>query len=317
MPQTTTTLTGYMKSVIKIIILLVVAIIVASIIDMGILAAIGAYFVATTGSAAQASDMLIEHLRNIWLMFALTSVQDITWVLLAIAFVIFIDRRKSPLKELGLTPGPQAVKMFLAGIVINVLFGAVTVASLLLAGWSSVEENGLVNYGLAAVAGSLAITIVMMFFVGLGEETLFRGYFQTDLTRKHGYLAALILSSLAFAGLHIFFLIPGQEISPLSIAGIFCASLVMGYLYVITGTIWASIGFHFCQDVLGAGIFLTGELPYDSAPLFLMAKASNLNISGISLGGADNVVNIVLLLILLAALYLYHKRTRGHARTSA
>jgi membrane protease YdiL (CAAX protease family) len=317
MPQTTTTLTGYMKSVIKIIILLVVAIIVASIIDMGILAAIGAYFVATTGSAAQASDMLIEHLRNIWLMFALTSVQDITWVLLAIAFVIFIDRRKSPLKELGLTPGPQAVKMFLAGIVINVLFGAVTVASLLLAGWSSVEENGLVNYGLAAVAGSLAITIVMMFFVGLGEETLFRGYFQTDLTRKHGYLAALILSSLAFAGLHIFFLIPGQEISPLSIAGIFCASLVMGYLYVITGTIWASIGFHFCQDVLGAGIFLTGELPYDSEPLFLMAKASNLNISGISLGGADNVVNIVLLLILLAALYLYHKRTRGHARTSA
>ncbi|MGA9141738.1 MAG: hypothetical protein WBZ29_16050, partial [Methanocella sp.] len=65
------------------------------------------------------------------------------------------------------------------------------------------------------------------------------------------------------------------------------------------------------QDVLGAGIFLTGELPYDSAPVFLMAKASNLNLFGISLGGADNIVNIVLLLLLLAVLYFYHKRTRN------
>lgn len=306
----TTILTGYAKSVLKIILLLVVAVVVASIVDMGILAVVWAYFAATTGSAVQASDMVVDSLRNIWLMFGLTSAQDITWVLLAVAFVIFIDRRPSPLKELGLTPGPQAVKMFLAGIVINVLFGAVTVAIMLLTGWSRIEENGLLIYGLAAIAGSLAITIVLMFFVGLGEETLFRGYFQTDLTRKHGPVAALIITSLAFAGLHIFFLIPGQEISPLSIAGIFFASLVMGYLYIITGTIWASIGFHFCQDVLGAGIFLTGELPYDSAPVFLMAKASNLNLFGISLGGADNVVNIVLLLLLLAVLYFYHKKTR-------
>ncbi|MGA9141080.1 MAG: type II CAAX endopeptidase family protein, partial [Methanocella sp.] len=287
MPENGAKLSGYLKSVLKIILLLVVAIIVASIIDMVLLAVVGAYFFVTTGSATQASDMLIEHLRNIWLMLGLTSIQDITWVLLAIVFVIFIDRSKSPLKDLGLTLDSKAVKMFLAGIVINILFGAVTVASLLLTGWSSIEENGLQAYGLAAIAGSLAITVVMMFFVGLGEETLFRGYFQTDLAKKHGNLAALIITSLAFAGLHIGFLIPGQEISPLSIAGIFCASLVMGYLYIITGTIWASIGFHFCQDVLGAGIFLTGELPYDSAPVFLMAKASNLNLFGISLGGAD------------------------------
>jgi membrane protease YdiL (CAAX protease family) len=242
----TTTLTGYAKSVLKIILLLVVAVVVASIVDMGILAVVWAYFAATTGSAAQASDMVVDSLRNIWLMFGLTSAQDITWVLLAVAFVIFIDRRPSPLKELGLTPGPQAVKMFLAGIVINVLFGAVTVAIMLLTGWSRIEENGLLIYGLAAIAGSLAITIVLMFFVGLGEETLFRGYFQTDLTRKHGPVAALIITSLALQAASSFSF--RAEISPLSITASF-ASLVMGTC-THHGTIWASVN-HFCQTSSG------------------------------------------------------------------
>ncbi|OPY28370.1 MAG: CAAX amino terminal protease self- immunity [Methanocella sp. PtaU1.Bin125] len=309
MPETTTTLTAYARSIIKIVVLLMVAVIVASIVDMGLLAIIWAYFMTMTGSAAQASEMLIDHLSNIWLMLALTSLQDITWVLLSVAFVIFIDRRPSPVKELGLTPGPGALKMFLAGIAVNVLFVAATVGSLLLTGWSPIVKNGLETYGVAAVAGYLAITLVIMFFVGLGEETLFRGYFQTDLTRKHGYMPALILASLAFAGLHIGFLIPGQEVSPLSIAGIFIASLVMGYLYVITGTIWASIGFHFSQDVLGAGVFLTGELPYYSAPVFLMGKSGDLNVAGISLGSVDNLVNIVMMLVVLAALYFYHRKT--------
>ncbi|HEY3273322.1 MAG TPA: CPBP family intramembrane glutamic endopeptidase, partial [Methanocella sp.] len=163
------------------------------------------------------------------------------------------------------------------------------------------------------VAGYLGLTAILMLAVGIGEETLFRGYIQTDLMRKYGNLSALIVTSLIFAAIHIVMLISGQEVSPLSIFNIFVASLVMGYLYVITGSIWASIGFHFFQDFLAAGVFLTGDLPYASYPVFLFSHSGDVVLSGINLGSSDNLINLFWFVILLAVLYIYHKKVhRGH-----
>jgi membrane protease YdiL (CAAX protease family) len=307
MPETGRVFTRYAMSVVKIILLLIVAVVLASLFDLLVIAVIWAVFAVTAGSTTQASGMIADSFHSFWFMIVMTAVQGITWVLLAIGFVRFVDRRPFAWKELGLSFGPDAVKMFLAGVLINAVFGAVTVATMLLTGWSHIAEYGVSSCGATVVAISLALTVVLMIIVGISEETLFRGYMQTDLWRRLGPAAALILTSLAFAGLHIFFLIPGQEISPLSISGIFFASLIMGYLYIITGTIWASIGFHFFQDVLGAGVFLTGKLPYESTPVFLMSKAGDVVVAGINLGGMDNLVNIALMLALLAVLYLYHK----------
>jgi membrane protease YdiL (CAAX protease family) len=128
--------------------------------------------------------------------------------------------------------------------------------------------------------------------------------------RKYGNLPALIVTSLIFAAIHIVMLISGQEVSPLSIFNIFIASLVMGYLYVITGSICASIGFHFFQDFLAAGIFLTGDLPYVSYPVFLFSKSGNVMLSGFNLGSSDNLINLFWFVVLLAGLYIYHKKVR-------
>jgi len=87
----------------------------------------------------------------------------------------------------------------------------------------------------------------------------------------------------------------------------------MGYLYIITGSICASIGFHFFQDFLAAGVFLTGDLPYVSYPAFLFTKSSDVVISGLNLGSSDNLINLFWFVVLLMGLYIYHRGHRGHS----
>jgi membrane protease YdiL (CAAX protease family) len=48
----------------------------------------------------------------------------------------------------------------------------------------------------------LKLTIVMVFFVGLVEEVIFRSILQTRLENAHGMWAALIISSLLFGLMH-------------------------------------------------------------------------------------------------------------------
>ncbi len=326
-------LLGYLVKGFKIGALLAVAMIVTLAFNFAVLAVAYVYF-ATTRSVGAAADLLSDSIHSIWMMLGLTITQEIAWVLVPIGFLVLVDRRlhaglKSQLppglrekvlspdlppafswQDLGLAFGPRAVKMFAAGMLLNALIGAGIIATIATTGMQHVEVNGLVAYGLLAVAGSLALTVVLMLAVGVGEETLFRGYIQTDLMRKYRCFWAVVATSLLFAGIHVFFLIAGQEVSPLSIAGIFFAALVMGYLYVITGTIWASIGFHFLQDVLAAGVFLTGELPYVSYPAFQFSKAGDVVLAGVNLGSQDNLVNIAFLILALFVLYVYHKKVR-------
>ncbi|HUL61538.1 MAG TPA: CPBP family intramembrane glutamic endopeptidase [Methanocella sp.] len=325
---------GYLVKGLKIGALLAVALIVTLAFNFAVLAAAYVYF-ATTRSAGEAAGLLGDSIHSIWMMLGLTVTQEIAWVLVPIGFLVLVDRRLhawlKPLlppglrekilspdlppafswQDLGLAFGPRAAKMFAAGMLLNALIGAGIIGTIATLGMQHVEVNGLAEYGLLAVAGSLALTVVLMLAVGVGEETLFRGYIQTDLMRKYGCFAAVVVTSLLFAGVHIFFLIAGQEVSPLSIAGIFFASLVMGYLYVITGTIWASIGFHFLQDVLAAGVFLTDELPYASYPVFHFSKAGEVVLAGVKLGSQDNLVNIAFLVLALAVLFVYHNRVRS------
>ena len=304
---------GHMRTTAKIMAVLIVALLVALVLNFAFIALMFVYYTATTGSVDQATALLTDNFSSIWFMLGATVTQEIAWVLVPAAFVILVDRRPFSWRELGWEPGPRGMKLFLAGILLNVLLGLAIVGTIVLTGWQQIEVYGIPAYGLATVAGYLALTTIIMLAVGIGEETLFRGYIQTDLMRKYGNFTALIVTSLIFAAIHIVMLISGQEVSPLSIFNIFIASVVMGYLYVITGSICASIGFHFFQDVLAAGIFLTGDLPYESYPVFLFSKSGDVVLAGINVGSSDNLINLFWFVVLLAGLYIYHKKARKPA----
>ena len=87
-------------------------------------------------------------------------------------------------------------------------------------------------------------TIFMLFFVGLGEELLFRGIIQRDLERVFGWKTGLLLASAVFMVMHLTW----RSIPELGF--VFLAGGLMGYLYQRTGNLAASLGLHMMNNVI-------------------------------------------------------------------
>jgi len=104
---------------------------------------------------------------------------------------------------------------------------------------------------------SYTFVLVQLLLVALPEEVFFRGYLQNKLGND---LKGVVVVSLLFAIGHFITLCLGgsHNMSVCSQAVLtFFPSLVMGYLYLVTGTLWASILFHFLANVVHIAIGLS------------------------------------------------------------
>ncbi len=96
--------------------------------------------------------------------------------------------------------------------------------------------------------------IYMLFFVGLGEELLFRGLIQRDLTRAFGWRWGLFAASLLFGIMHMTW----RSVPELFFT--FGAGLIFGYVYYRTKSLTAPVIIHAVGNVVLIGIlpFLWG-----------------------------------------------------------
>ena len=97
---------------------------------------------------------------------------------------------------------------------------------------------------------SYSFILIQLLLVALPEEVFFRGYLQQKLGNT---VKGIIAVSLLFALAHFVTLClgSGHGLSVCSQAVLtFFPSLVMGYLFMTTGTLWASIIFHFLANVI-------------------------------------------------------------------
>lgn len=94
------------------------------------------------------------------------------------------------------------------------------------------------------------LIVLQLFFVALPEEVFFRGYLQEKLGNS---LMGVFIVSLLFALGHFFTLCVASGFTvgfcTQSILTFF-PSLIMGYLYARTGTLWGSIIFHFLSNLV-------------------------------------------------------------------
>lgn len=87
--------------------------------------------------------------------------------------------------------------------------------------------------------------------VGCWEEMYFRGLVVNTLLKNNvSFILTVIISAALFALLHIFSFDDLSVLSPFWMLGIFLGSVIMVLLYVVTRSIWTSIGFHFFWDFL-------------------------------------------------------------------
>lgn len=140
----------------------------------------------------------------------------------------------------------------------GVIIGFVVSAVLLLIYSAVIFFYGL-YVGKSLVWNELSVSFILtqMLLVALPEEVFFRGYLQSKLGNN---IQGIIIVSLLFAVGHFITLCLGGghgiSVCTQSILTFF-PSLVMGYLYFATKSLWASIIFHFFANIVHIAIALS------------------------------------------------------------
>lgn len=93
-----------------------------------------------------------------------------------------------------------------------------------------------------------AVTLIV--FAPLFEEVMCRGLVLGAVRAKYGVVPAWLLSSLFFAVLHL---------QPLLVINAFVIGLILGFIYIATGSIWASILLHAANNAIAYALIAAGH----------------------------------------------------------
>lgn len=167
--------------------------------------------------------------------------------LLASTFVLrWLDGRSW--RALGLAPARVALRHSAIGLALGVAMIALAVALMLVTGdLDFVRDRGAIGATLGGMLASLAVLALP----AAAEEALFRGYPIQVLTRAAGAPLAVLTTSAAFAAVHA----DNPAVGPLALMNIFLAGVLLGVVYLRTGSLWAATAVHLGWNWAMAGLF--------------------------------------------------------------
>ncbi len=170
------------------------------------------------------------------------AVKLLLWAAPACGFAYWV-RRASPCRYLGLSAMPSARQWALYLAVIGAFLGAMVGFEAITGG----NKLSLAGISLAVTLPGLLSTIVSP----VVEEVLFRGLFLKELTELVPRWTANLLTSLLFAAIHLPFWLSHGGLSAAvaaRAAGVLIFSLLAGWLYVRSSSIWPSSVAHIANN---------------------------------------------------------------------
>lgn len=180
--------------------------------------------------------------------FLLTSLYNLIIAILVLTFWIRLDHRS--LDDIGLKWSPNRLPIMGIGAVLAVIiFGSsVTITNML--GYIWPVTMGTVTFGTAAVMKTSLYAILIVLVTILGEELLYRGYIQNSAMSFAHPTTAVYISALIFMMSRF-----GVFKNTLGMLEVFLIGLILGYLYLLTGSLYITLGFRFVWDYLKIYIF--------------------------------------------------------------
>lgn len=139
----------------------------------------------------------------------------------------------------------------LHGIGVTALAMAVVFVAARQAGWLSVDGWMWAALPIGVFLGRLWVTTLIDACVVLGEEVIFRGFLLTGLVQGWGRWPGLILMMLIFGAVHLpAYSEQGYDPLVLTLALSMAAvvGLVLGLVFLRTGSLWLPIGIHFAWN---------------------------------------------------------------------
>ena len=140
---------------------------------------------------------LISVFRVVNLSFALVSTVTIYWLatiygVMYLPIILLIVHEKLSRHDLGIDNVRRSVLLIPLGAVIGADFGVIEYAIL--------ANKALIPN--ASVSQLIQLSIVMIFFVAVVEELLFRVFLQPELIERTGAIAGIFITSVLFGVMH-------------------------------------------------------------------------------------------------------------------
>ncbi|MEM3185132.1 MAG: type II CAAX endopeptidase family protein [Conexivisphaerales archaeon] len=98
-------------------------------------------------------------------------------------------------------------------------------------------------YYLAMYQNKIVLTLLLIFPISIGEESLWRGFIQYKLARRYGGWVGYIVAVLGDSTTHI------SSLNPILVIAAFVSALVWAYLFKATNDLSTSITSHIVWDI--------------------------------------------------------------------
>jgi membrane protease YdiL (CAAX protease family) len=245
--------------------------------------------IASTPFALLANKYNLKSAKELsaWQMVAVEAASFL--VVLAATWVMSrIERHK--LKYYGFTtarPLTHFVWGFAGG------FLCLSALAAILAATGNLVFDGMALHGALPVAGYGLLWLLAFALVGFTEESMFRGYLQTTLTRGIGFWPAAVLMSALFGAAHL----GNKGESVAGITEVVVAGLVLCGLLRASGSLWLSIGFHAAWDWAQSYFYGTPDSGFLAhGHLLSTHPAGDIRLSGGSAGPEGSVLAPVVMI---------------------
>ncbi len=250
---------------------------------------------ARNGDSAQVEAIINELLESIKTPSWLIIVELFAKALVAGSAIFYcLKMEKRPFKSLGLRGGKSAIGECALGLGIGLFI------SLMVAGFSFATTS--ISFAYSGAFNWIFYLLIPACFVSaLSEEILWRGYLMTSLARDTTPIRAILITSIAYAVLHI-------SLNPILILNAFLFAFFMGVYVFKHGSIWGATLINFVWTFSSAVVFgsylpIVGEAPSILKPVFLRMDF----ISGGEFFGFFAGLSFTLVILLATAILLLTK----------
>ena len=220
-----------------------------------------------------------------------TATLYMVWIFYALIYTRIVDGEGY--ETLGLKINPYSIGYFTIGVFLGFFLVTVVIYVMIMLGIAIISDNLMQPY-------YLINTIPFVLIQTSAEEIVFRGYPLKHLPKITDEDKAILLTAVIFSLMHTFNV--GYNI----IAFIFLltAGYLLGKLYLSSGTLWVSIGFHLAWNLAEGPIYgtpVSGNVQDFS--LFLVKLEGEWFLTGGEFGIEASIITVIIMAI---TVIIYH-----------
>lgn len=210
-------------------------------------------------NSEQPMESAIEYLEHFsppdWFM-AVDLISRVAIIIIAILFCKLFEKRG--ITSLGIRRDGAVIE-YLLGLVIGFfMFGLVVLLSF---STNSIE----IAINPKGVSAILILYLVGFIIQGAAEEIIVRGYFMVSLARDYKVFVAIIVSSLAFALIHIF----NEGMTIIAFINILLIGIFFAVYIFKRGSIWGACAIHSMWNFAQGNVFGISVSGMDTMPSIL------------------------------------------------